>query len=195
MKQKIFTLALPSTPLVPNADYPARNQQQLGGYTASQRLPESLRGLPQQPALYRLFIYENGELKYAYVGETVNLARRMGEYSGVVRRLLLLHCGAPHVYMEKHPVRYIQYRIADALLNSGYEVKLYWTDLEPGLSKRERVAAERTEVEHLRSKGVGVLTGLGNFHSQPHEQLSAEWQKVQTRLAQRAYPARRGQFL
>lgn len=195
MRHRNFTLSLPSTPLAPNADYLLKRYEQFDGYAASQRLPESLHGLPQQPALYQLYIYENGKPKYAYVGETVNLARRMGEYSGVVRRLLLLHCGAPYVYMKKHPIRYVQYRITDALLNPSYEVKLSWVDLSPGLTKRERMAAERAEVARICSSGVEILNDAGNFHSQSPELLSVEWKRVHDRLAKRKYPGTASEFL
>ncbi len=192
MKQKNFILDLPPNPLLFRWDYPEARKC-AGAYTASEKLPESLNGLPDNPALYRFFIYDGKSLKYAYVGETVNLTRRMGQYCGMIRRLLLLYCGANSVCIEKHPVRHIQYCMAHALLSPGYEIKLCWTDFLPNVDKRGRIAAERAEVAHIRDANPHtlLLTGLaGNFHTAPFNPLSTEWQNVHTRLANRIHTDR-----
>ena len=145
MQKIAFTLQLPPVPFVSNVDYPnARNKNISGAITASERLPTCLAGAHDKPAIYRFVIFNGQTIERFYVGETVHFATRMMQYSGMIRRLLLMAQMVPDVVVEKHPMRHVQYFLAKAL-HSGVRIDLEFDKPMGDLNKKERIKKEGKE--------------------------------------------------
>ncbi len=191
--QTEFVLPLPGVAGSQHRDYP-QSRTVTTALTVSERLPACLTGTRNKPALYRFLIHRGNRLEQFYVGETVHFATRMGQYCGMVRRLLLLASGAPSVVIEKHPFRHVQYHIASALLKKGHYVTLEWTYLPSVVSKRGREKLEQQEQQRLgrRQRRAVLIAGKrrGNFETHRPPSMLPIWALVHSRLT--TCPARRG---
>jgi hypothetical protein len=187
-----FSLPLPSKVALPNADYPLSRAKGVTALTASERLPLCLARARNRPALYRFLIYRGHALERIYVGETKHFATRMGQYCGMIRRLLLLAIGCTPVTVEKHPFRLVQFFVAAALLGKNPRVYLDWTYLPSNIKKLDRETLERTEQQRARGRlrPWHVIDGKrdGNFENGPRPSCGP-WDVVHGRLL--ALPARK----
>jgi len=179
-----FLLSIPELSVHTHRDYPWSRSNPTAR-SASERLPQCLLSVRDQPALYRFLIYRNTRLEQIYVGETKHFASRMGQYCGMTRRLLLLALGTTAVVIEKHPFRLVQYHLAASLLSKHHRIFLEWTYLHSKLVKRSREAFERDEQRRLsrRHTRSRLIDGKkdGNFENGPAP-LMPPWEAVHQSL-------------
>ena len=187
MRSAPFVLPTPGPVCCP--DFPrTRKCHPTPARTTSERVPVSLqyKGFVG-PALYRFVIYSpNQSVSAFYYGETGNLAKRIGHYCGMVRRLLALHTPGLLILVEKHPMRHIHYHLAEALLTPGAHVQFSSWRLPSGLcnAKQEQLESRaRDRFSKLHPPAAVIYSrGKGNFESKPPLTLSSQWQSVHKRL-------------
>ena len=191
MQKITFTLPLPPCPFSVNDDFPDARHVLLAT-TASERLPECLKTAEDTPALYRFAIYAGNRVERFYVGETIHFRSRMRQYCGMIRRLLLIYYGVPKVVLEKHPMRHVQYFLANALQAEAL-VELEWRPLQQHLSKTQREEKEREEQKRFQGlhPTAKLIAGRadGNFETHPPQPLPPTWRPVHARLL--TFPKRR----
>jgi len=143
--------------------------------------------------LYWFVLYDAGGVEAFYVGETIHFATRLGQYCGMIRRLLLLHDAAPKVILEKHPMRHIQYHLAASLRDERH-ITLEWDALKSSVTKIEREHAEKETRQKLQQQHPHARAIAGrrnqNFETNCPNSLTPGWSTARARLL--TCPNRRG---
>lgn len=141
------------------------------------------------PGIYRFEIQapQNEAFPLIYIGKAKSLRTRTRQYVEMVRRLIALHAGH-EVVVDKDPLRYVHFALAQALIE-GVPIRFAYFELpnttsDQVLAREELLEISMAAVKYLQN-GVfdyQFLNNLDAFARSAHIQLAPEWKRVQDLL-------------
>lgn len=137
-------------------------------------------------AIYCFEVSRTGKVLQWYVGETADFSTRIRHYVGMTRRMLCLHDDIKNVVLEKHPMRNIHHRLAQALVVAD-SIVIRWQEITPTLDKTKRIALENQVRDAARRhwgedvKELNCRRNEANFEASP-EPADVPWSTVHKKL-------------